>query len=301
MKIIKKNQLEVRPASEKDREAIFAFCKNTWDDRTDYIERLWDEWFEDSQGRIFVALLDQIPVGMARVSIISKSEVWWEGLRVDRTYRRLGIGSALDLKREQFGIENQIKTSRTCVVSDNLIRNKMLAKQGRKKVATFICYRSTSIDPNNRSDLPSLVELKFQDFKFIWKLFNKSKKLNHNNYLYVSKGANKWQEITFELLQECLKNNLIIGYKENNELVNFALVSKSQNYKKIFAIGYVGGNFETLPLLLLGLRQLAFTKEYLYAGGFFPIYNDISNALEKADYQKISDLGEINIYEWSNF
>ena len=50
-------QLEVRRAREEDREAVLAFCSQTWE-WGDYIEYVWDEWLHDPQSALFVATMD---------------------------------------------------------------------------------------------------------------------------------------------------------------------------------------------------------------------------------------------------
>src|SRR6266516_3832544 len=85
---------EVRPARPEDREAVLAFCQQTWE-WGDYIEYVWDEWLNNPQGKLFVAIKGSRPVGVANMRMLNKTEAWFEGMRVDPTYRQHGIASAL--------------------------------------------------------------------------------------------------------------------------------------------------------------------------------------------------------------
>ncbi len=84
----------IRPATRGDRDAILAFCRDTFD-WGDYIEDVIDDWFDSSKGVLLVATVEGKPAGIARVAMIGATEAWFEGLRVDRQFRRLGLGRAL--------------------------------------------------------------------------------------------------------------------------------------------------------------------------------------------------------------
>src|SRR5260370_8455529 len=85
---------DVRPARPEDREAVLAFCQQTWE-WGDYIEYVWDEWLNNPQGKLFVATRDEQPVAVANMRMLNKTEAWFEGMRVDPAFRQHGIASAL--------------------------------------------------------------------------------------------------------------------------------------------------------------------------------------------------------------
>jgi GNAT superfamily N-acetyltransferase len=87
-------QIEVRSARIEDRDIVLAFCSDTWE-WGDYIEHVWDDWLHDPDGRLFVVTLDKRPVGISHMHVLSATEVWLEGLRIDPKFRRAGLASAL--------------------------------------------------------------------------------------------------------------------------------------------------------------------------------------------------------------
>jgi GNAT superfamily N-acetyltransferase len=107
-----KNDVEVRPAREEDKAAVLAFCEQTWEHQEDYIYRVWDKWLADERGRIFVAVVDGLPVAMQRVVLMSDDEAWWEGLRVDPNYRGRGLVSVLRSPMEQYLLTQNIRVLR---------------------------------------------------------------------------------------------------------------------------------------------------------------------------------------------
>jgi ribosomal protein S18 acetylase RimI-like enzyme len=90
--------LKTRDARAADREAVFEFCRSTWPDYGDYVQRVWSKWLRARRGRLLVAELDGTPVGLAKITDFGAGEVWLEGLRVDRRYRRRGVAGALNLE-----------------------------------------------------------------------------------------------------------------------------------------------------------------------------------------------------------
>ncbi len=293
-------EVQVRLARAEDREAVLAFCQHTWENQSDYIHLVWDQWFAEPEGQIFVAVVNDVPVGIARVFMVSDSEAWWEGLRVDRAYRGLGIARILNAQREQFLRENNVKISRCHVNSRDKVMLGMMTRRNRKIVAHYIPYRSTPI-PTVKSPLGStFTQLNSQDFTFAWELVKSPDFYGENNCFYVFPGA-KWQDLRMELLKNLIERGLVWGIKQSDRLVSLAIESAlGKKSPETFWIGYIRGTKESLPILLLELRHLAFQKNYASIGGFFPTCDLLLNYLEKGEFWK-SYTGFFSLFEWDNF
>src|SRR5947207_9069294 len=74
-------ETEIRPARPEDREAVLAFCEQTWE-WGDYIEYVWDEWLHDSKGILFVATIDGKSVAVSHLQMLNETDAWLEGMRV---------------------------------------------------------------------------------------------------------------------------------------------------------------------------------------------------------------------------
>lgn len=86
--------IAVRPAREEDRDAVLAFCTNTWE-WGDYIDRTWDEWLHNPAGLMLVATVDEQPAGLIHLRMVTQTDAWLEGMRVDPAYRRRGLAAML--------------------------------------------------------------------------------------------------------------------------------------------------------------------------------------------------------------
>ncbi|MEM1168465.1 MAG: GNAT family N-acetyltransferase [Cyanobacteria bacterium P01_H01_bin.35] len=291
-------EVQVRLARAEDREAVLAFCENTWENQSDYIHLVWDQWFAEPQGRIFVAVVNDVPVAIGRVFLVSDSEAWWEGLRVDRAYRGQGIARILNSQIEEFLRENNVKISRCIVRSEDQVMLGMMTRRNRKIIANYIPHRSTPISTVESLSDSTFTQLNNYDLNSAWKLINSPDFYGENNFFYVCPGA-KWQELTMELLKNIIEEGLVWGMKQSDRLVSLAIQSSLERDKEVFWLGYVRGTKESLPILLLELRHLGFQKKYSSIGGFFPTCELLLNFLEKAEFWK-SYTGFFSLFEWDN-
>ncbi|MGD1702817.1 N-acetyltransferase family protein [Dapis sp. BLCC M229] len=292
-------EVQVRLARAEDREPVLAFCQHTWENQSDYIHLVWDKWFAEPEGRLFVAVVNDLPVGIARVFMVSDSEAWWEGLRVDRAYRGQGIARILNSQREQFLRENNVKISRCIVRSEDKVMIGMMGRRNRSIIGHYIPHRSTPISTVESPSGLVFTQLNNSDFNSAWELVNSCEFYGENNCFYIGPGA-KWQELKVELFKNLIERGLVWGIKQSDRLVGLAIQSALERDKKVFWLGYIKGKNESLPILLLELRHLAFQRKYSSIGGFFSTCDLLLNYLEKGGFWK-SSTGFFLLFQWDNF
>lgn len=287
---------KLRLAKESDKEAVLAFCENTWKDKKDFIGSFWDKWIADREGYLFVAAIDEIPVAIMKVDLLSNNEAWWKGLRVDPYYRRRGLSKVLDSHVTRYLVENNITISRTCVYSDNEIMVKIMTQRGREKVGSYLHYQAESITSENTQ----LIKLNLDDEDFIWSEITNFKILDRSQKFYTSL-ITKFKELTPELLKECLAKEKVWGLKQDNKLLSIAIESYSEfSSGKLFYIGYIDGTTkDSLTTLLYELRKLSYCKGYEIVRSIFPANDIFNTSLTLTNYQKLSET-EAWIYQWKN-
>ena len=283
---------QIRLARESDKEPILAFCQILPNNQKDYIPLVWDKWIRDPSGCIFVVTIDDVPVAMERVVLMSDSEAWWEGLRVSPQYRGQGLSKILEFTINQYLVESGINISRCMILASNEIMADIMSKRGRKKVGNFDFYETDSIN----SPSTQLIKLNSNDLDYICSLVKNSNDLTLRQEIYVSYGG-KWQEITVKELKKCLSLGKIWGLKKDDKLLSIAIESYSENSNEKFWIGYVNGTKNSLPTLLYELRKLAHSLGYTLVGGFFPCSEVLSVSFDLANYIKINQRW---VYEWKN-
>src|SRR5260370_28621268 len=127
---------DVRPARPEDREAVVGFCQQTWE-WGDYIEYVWDEWLNNPKGKLFVATKDGQPVAVANMRMLNKTEAWFEGMRVDPTFRKHGIASALFDAQLAEARHRGATTVRLISESTNATALRLLKRSSFNRIAAY--------------------------------------------------------------------------------------------------------------------------------------------------------------------
>jgi ribosomal protein S18 acetylase RimI-like enzyme len=131
----------VRVARASDRERVLEFTTNTFS-WGDYIDRVFDRWITDSSGRLLVAERKGRVVGITFLKLTKRGEVWLQGGRVDKNYRRAGFGRAMTEEALKIA-KREMKASVARVITDktNLPPQKLLAKLGFNLVSEFTQFQ----------------------------------------------------------------------------------------------------------------------------------------------------------------
>ncbi len=129
-------QIDVRPARGEDKDAVLAFCRDTFS-WGDYVPDVWDDWLSDSAGQMFVGTFDQKPVGLLHVAFLDHDVAWLEGMRVHPDWRRKGVGTAMDASAKTLARERGCRVARLATSITNIPAQRTLASQGYAYVARF--------------------------------------------------------------------------------------------------------------------------------------------------------------------
>ena len=170
--------LEVRRARPEDRDAVLAFCTQTWDDG-DYIEEVWDEWVADERNTLLVGALDGVPVALEHVRIVGEDEAWLEGIRVDPSYRRRGFGRVMISRGLVAAREMGATVARLLTSSTNVATQRLADRFGMVKIAEMIRYGAPALKPDESveeaaAEVAPLTTPGEQDFERIWSWLEQS-------------------------------------------------------------------------------------------------------------------------------
>jgi ribosomal protein S18 acetylase RimI-like enzyme len=175
----------VRLAKPSDRERVLEFTTGTFS-WGDYIYRVFDRWIADSSGRLLVAETERRVVGMTFVKLTKKGEVWFQGGRVDKDYRRTGVGRAMT--EEGLRIAKQelkAKIARAITDKANLPPQKLMAKLGFNVVGEFTGFQTNA----ERVKDPLIIkDVRIADKKvipLIWKYLRSSRIFKESSGLYT--------------------------------------------------------------------------------------------------------------------
>lgn len=132
-----KLSVHVREARESDREAVFEFCRHTWS-WGDYIPQVWDKWLREANGKVFVATVNGVPVGIQHITIDKPGEAWLSGARTAPQYRRRGVATAITGKCLEYAKSVGVKVARLVTEAANTAAIAAVQKMGFKPIAEFV-------------------------------------------------------------------------------------------------------------------------------------------------------------------
>ena len=161
--------LAIRPARAEDREAILAFSRQTWA-WGDYLETVWDEWLASTEGRMLVGEIDGRPIAVGRARIVGPGEGWLEGLRVDPSVRRSGVGGAMTTATLGAARELGAEVVRFATRSDAYPIHRIAEKLGFVKVASYSVLSAAAAEAADGGG--AAVALGPEDEESAWRLLS---------------------------------------------------------------------------------------------------------------------------------
>ena len=248
--------IDIRLARPEDREAVLAFCTNTWE-WGDYIEYVWDEWLHDPQGALFVATNDGRPVGVAHMRMLNTREAWFEGLRVDPAFRQQGIASALYDAQLKEAIRRGATTARLITESTNDGAIRLLERASMRRVGAYAPFRAMPVTtPSKREyglEKPTLATA--VDLDDIIAYLNASNIMPSVGGLYYQ-GFTAYS-ITSELLTEKVAAQQVYVLRRWDRLDGLAIAEPREGHReKQLFIGYIDGTTESISMIAYALSQL---------------------------------------------
>jgi GNAT superfamily N-acetyltransferase len=149
--------LEVRRARADDRDAVLGFASRTWDG-WDYVPHAWPVWLEAEDGVLLVgcagrsgdgsAALDRDgqplelgrPLAVARVAMLSKSEAWLEGIRVDPRVRGMDVATELQVEELRWAAARGAGVVRYATSDRNEGSHRLGARHGFQLLTSLRTY-----------------------------------------------------------------------------------------------------------------------------------------------------------------
>jgi ribosomal protein S18 acetylase RimI-like enzyme len=246
---------EVRPARPEDREAVLAFCQQTWE-WGDYIEYIWEEWLNNPQGKLFVATIDGKPVAVANMRMLNKTEAWFEGMRVDPAFRQHGIASALFDAEMAEARHRGATTARLITEATNTASIRLLERSSMQRIGAYVIYRAVAATtPTKRSyalETPVLATPAALDDIIDY--------LNTSN-IFPAIGGLYYQgftayTITHDLLLEKITAQQVYILRRWDRLDGLVIAEpRSGHQDKHLFIGYIDGTTESISLIAYALRH----------------------------------------------
>ncbi len=249
------SQVTIRPARAEDRDEIVQFCVNTWS-WGDYIDRIWDDWLNDPAGQLFIATIDEQPVGMIFLQMLTQIDAWLQGLRVNPAYRRQGIGRALSETVMVEAMQRGAISIRLAVEAVNTVSIQLYASMHMQKVGAFLFYTAPPMITSSRPSASQRTQLAtLDDLDHIIDYLNASNVFPLTGGLYYREF--KGYPITAELLEKYVTQQQVYLLRRWERLDGLAIVEQQKlQQQRSLSVGYIDGTTsDSISLIAYDLRR----------------------------------------------
>ncbi|HEU0144678.1 MAG TPA: GNAT family N-acetyltransferase [Nitrososphaera sp.] len=263
--------ITIRPAKKSDKDEILSFCINTFS-WGDYINRVWDYWYAEKNGQLFVVESGGEKIAMSHVAICPEGKgIWLEGIRVHPDHRRSYIATMLLAKMLEYGRQRGAREASAIVDATNLASQSMMEKNGFRVVSKWMYYSALST-PRHQESNARIANV--DDIDDIWKYLQQSKIYHLSGKKYVK----SWHWYTFDrrALLDFVKEERVIltslpidgiaiinkrGYWDRTNILqivylDIASVSSLHHLVSFIMNLYLGGKFDSLQLVCYNSKQV---------------------------------------------
>ncbi len=263
--------ITIRPARKSDKDEILSFCINTFS-WGDYINRVWDYWYAEKNGQLFVVESGGEKIAMSHVAICPKGKgIWLEGIRVRPDHRRSYIATMLLAKMLEYGRRKGAREASAIVDATNFASQSMMEKNGFRVVSKWMYYNALST-PRHQESNARIANA--DDIDDIWQYLQQSKIYRLSGRRYVK----SWHWYTFDrraLLNFVKEERVIVtslpidgiaiinkrGYWDRTnilQIVYLDIVSASSLRHLVYFIMnlYLDGKFDSLQLVCYDSKRV---------------------------------------------
>jgi ribosomal protein S18 acetylase RimI-like enzyme len=264
--------ITIRPAKKLDKDEILSFCINTFS-WGDYINRVWDYWYAEKNGQLFVVESDgKKKIAMSHVVICPEGKVvWLEGIRVHPDHRRSYIATMLLTKMLEFGRRKGAREASAIVDATNFASQSMMEKNGFRVVSRWMYYNALST-PRDQESNARIANV--DDIDDIWQYLQQSKIYCLSGKRYVKSW--RWYMFDRRALLNFVKEERVIvtslpidgiaiinkhGYWDRTNILqivylDIASVSSLHHLVSFIMNLYLDGKFDSLQLVCYNSKQV---------------------------------------------
>lgn len=153
----------IREIRETDKQRVLEICSQIWEG-DDYIPLVFDDWLKDDG--VFAGLWENdILVGFGKLTWLSPTDVWLEGLRKDEKTAAKNVGEKLSAYYFDYLKGKKVTSLRFSTYFGNLASIKLNEKLGFQKILTLSLKSREITTPTSKISDYLTNEISFEAFK----------------------------------------------------------------------------------------------------------------------------------------
>jgi len=251
--MIYNNTMQIRDAQPSDKQAVLEFCKETFS-WGDYIADVWDSWI--LQGNLFVAVENDIPIGLSHLVFTDNRQSWLEGIRVHPNHRRMGFGRKIIAYCESIA---NTKTIRMIIESDNAPSIDLARSMGYDIEDWWRLY---ALEPKKETSSVVAASDVSQVARFV----------SSNTYV----DSWKWIPLEKSDLEELVQQKRILLSISNERILAVGIWNESKNFANVLQLGFINGTDEGM----LDILRFIQNKGYESHCERIQVFSQAKNILE---------------------
>ena len=237
--------MKIRRATPKDKAKVLDFCKNTFS-WGDYIEKVWEYWI--LEGNLLVSTIKDIPIGVCHSFSINKNQIWIEGIRVDKNFRRKQVATKLVKESELFAKKNKCSIAKMLIETRNKKSLNLAGKLNYKNKEKWDFY---SLLPK-ANNLSRNVIFANNDKVLTF--------LNKKSLEYVRSW--RWIPMTEQIISKLVQEKKILITTSNDPMDGLAIISESDHFDKTLMVTLNFGNKKGILDIIYFIQNLSSLKNY---------------------------------------
>ncbi|MCD4797080.1 MAG: GNAT family N-acetyltransferase [Candidatus Cloacimonetes bacterium] len=282
----------IRKIKAEDKTDVLKISSKIWEG-DDYIPQIFDEWVKDPHS-IFAGLwVDKKLIGFGKLTFLSPTDIWLEGLRKDPQTKIKGVGKQLTAYYFDFLKGKNISSIRFSTYFDNIASIRFNEKTGFKRVLT-LSLKVLKIGNSKKKPLPDNISAPV-DFIQLREYLKNSSYLNLCNN-FIGKG---WvvHSCSEQLLQQFVNENKVIVWQENGKIKGAGIYSEVF-YKDEFWISLLEAENEEI---FTGIKDhfinIALEKKKKYLNILVPKNNNLLKFCNKTGFESWEQENDFFLYE----
>lgn len=276
-----------RPYLPQDKPRLLEIARRTWNGN-DYVPFVLDGWIADTTGWIFCAILEDRPVGMIRLSRLSDTQWWLEGLRVDPDMHGGKIGQHLFAFALDFWRTKCRGVIRMLTGENNSISQHIADKHNFLHRSTLDLYEADPLSEGvNDMQLAEMSDLE-KVFDWLNELERHPLLIPYLDYGWVINSPEK------PMIKDLIsKHRIFINTEQGSVLI--LQPEFSQDYPVSFIQAIQPGHDE-LEKVLVCARQIQAESGWGKLSWMAPVNDEIHQSLIQAGFHRIPD-ERVRLYE----
>ena len=275
-----------------DKDDALRICSKIWDGH-DFLLKEFDEWVKDDKGLFAAVLHEGKLVAMGKITFLTETDAWLEGLRKDQDSELKGIGLLvtqylLDILRKR----KNLSSLRFCTYFKNMGSVKSAEKCGFKLIRSF-SMKEYGFEDENKPKGPSYAPvIQINDVDKILDYVHTSEFIPlSGNLLCLSWVVHPYSDELF--INELIKPGNCFAIMENGEIKALAALY----FKRGFHISFFDAeNFSYAKSLMNHLQTLSFERQNWGLEIFVPEFPKLKSFVEDFGFKSWEAENDVVVY-----